>query len=151
MPTNYKIVINQLFLFWYWVDWGWKAQWRGWVWEFSILFGYQNQKLPIFWRFLILNTDDTESYIVYHHIDDEQELKEPHFCIIWTSKKLSARIGGKLTQDDATYRLLWQGYPFYVSGRSHSCGRFFLMLASHEDTSWALFRINWHQGRFFIF
>ena len=79
--------------------------------------------------------DDTESYIVYHHIDDEQELKEPQFCIIWTSKKLSARIGGELTQDDATYRLLWQGYLFYVLGRSHSCGRFFpthVMLASHE-------------------
>ena len=74
--------------------------------------------------------DDTESYIVYHHIDDEQELKEPHFCIIWTSKKLSARIGGELTQDDATYRLLWQGYPFYVSGRSHSCGRLFPVAGS---------------------
>ena len=85
--------------------------------------------------------DDTESYIVYHHIDDEQELKEPQFCIILTSKKLSARIGGEITQDDATYRLLWQGYLFYVLGRSHSCGRFFpthVMLASHEDTRcWA--------------
>ena len=49
--------------------------------------------------------EDTESYIVYHHIDDEHELKEPHFCLIWKSKKLSARIGRELTQGDATYRL----------------------------------------------
>ena len=78
--------------------------------------------------------DDTESYIVYHLIDDEHELKKPHFCIFWTCKKLSARIRGELTQVDATYQLLWQGYPFYVSGRSYFWGRFFLMLASHEDT-----------------
>lgn len=85
--------------------------------------------------------EDTESYIAYHHIDDEKEMKDPHFCIIWTSKKLLTRIGGELTQDDATYRLTWQGYPFFVSGRSHPCGKFFpthVILASHEDTrAWA--------------
>lgn len=85
--------------------------------------------------------DDTESYIAYYHIDDEGEVKDPHFCIIWTSKKLLARIGEELTQDDATYRLTWQGYPFFVSGRSHPCGKFFpthVTLASHEDTrAWA--------------
>ena len=59
--------------------------------------------------------EDTASYIAYHHIDDEEEMREPHFCIIWTSKKLLARIGEELTQDDATYRLTWQGYPFFVS------------------------------------
>ena len=64
-------------------------------------------------------------------------MREPHFCIIWTSKKLLARIGEELTQDDATYRLTWQGYPFFVSGRSHPCGKFFpthVTLASHEDS-----------------
>ena len=48
--------------------------------------------------------NDTESYIAYHHIDDEDESKDPHFCIIWTSKKMLARIGDALVQDDATYR-----------------------------------------------
>ena len=98
--------------------------------------------------------DDTESYIVYHHVDDEDSEVDPHFSIIWTSKKLLARIGEDLTQDDATYRygsmtstlipfivlflrLTWQGYPFFVSGRSCPTGKFFpthVTLASHEDT-----------------
>jgi hypothetical protein len=82
-------------------------------------------------------SEDTESYIAYHHIDDEDDSKDPHFCIIWTSKKLLARISDDFTQDDATYRLTWQGYPFFVSGRSHPSGKFFathVTLASHEDT-----------------
>ena len=43
----------------------------------------------------------------------------------------------ELSQDDATYRLTWLGYPFFVSGRYHSCGKFFPthdILASHKDT-----------------
>ena len=75
--------------------------------------------------------NDIESYIAYHHIDDEDDSKDPHFCIIWMSKKL----------DDATYRLMYQGYPFFVSGRLHPSGNFFpnhATLASHEDTrAWA--------------
>ena len=81
--------------------------------------------------------DNTDSYIAYHHVDDEQEENEPHFSIIWTSKKLLARISDELTQDDATYRLTWQGYPFFVLGRSTPTGKFFpshVLLASHEDT-----------------
>ena len=54
-------------------------------------------------------SEDTESYIAYHHVDDEDDSKDPHFCIIWTSKKLLARISDDFTQDDATYRLTWQG------------------------------------------
>ena len=81
--------------------------------------------------------DDTDAYIADYTIDDECDEKEPRFAVIWTSKKLKARIGNKMTQDDATYRLTWQGYPFFVSGRSSSTGRFFpshVTLASHEDT-----------------
>ena len=81
--------------------------------------------------------NDTDSYIVYHHVDDEQEKEEPHFSIIWTSKKLTARISDDFIQDDATYRLTWQGYPFFVSGRSTPTGKFFathVSLSSHEDT-----------------
>ena len=84
--------------------------------------------------------NDIESYIAYHHIDDEDDAKDPHFCIIWTSKKLYSRIHEDFTQDDATYRLMYQGYPFFVSGRSHPSGNFFpshVTLASHEDTTWS--------------
>jgi hypothetical protein len=49
-------------------------------------------------------TDDTESYIAYNHVDDENEVEDPHFSIIWTSNKLIARISDDMTQDDATYR-----------------------------------------------
>jgi hypothetical protein len=47
-------------------------------------------------------TDDTESYIAYNHVDDENEVEDPHFSIIWTSNKLIARISDDMTQDDAT-------------------------------------------------
>ena len=63
--------------------------------------------------------------------------EEPHFSIIWTSKKLTAHISDDFIQDDATYRLTWQGYPFFVSGRSTPTGKFFathVSLSSHEDT-----------------
>ena len=48
--------------------------------------------------------DDTEAYIAYNSIDDENEEEEPRFSIIWTSTKLLARVGSEMTQDDATYR-----------------------------------------------
>ena len=90
---------------------------------------------------LDIPSDEKESYIAYHHVDDEDESGDPHFCIIWTSRRLSARIAEEFTQDDATYRLTWQGYPFFVSGRSSPTGKFFpthVTLASNEDTrSWA--------------
>ena len=44
-------------------------------------------------------------------------------------------------EDDATYRLTWQKYPIFVSGRSHPSVKLFpahVTLASHEDTrAWA--------------
>ena len=107
--------------------------------------------------------DDLTPYIAFHKVLDEDTMVEPLFSIVWTSKKLLARVGKEMTQDDATYRssksslstssssvylsisfsstfsfrLMWQGYPFFVSGRSTSTGKFFpthVTLASHEDT-----------------
>ena len=52
---------------------------------------------------------ETHAYIAYHEVNDEEEDAEPRFNIIWTSQKLMKRIDNELTQDDATYRLLWQG------------------------------------------
>ena len=77
-----------------------------------------------------------EAYIAYHEVLDEEEDEEPRFTVIWTSKKLLARTSNNLTQDDATYRLVWQGFPFFVSGVSSSNGRFHpthCTLSSHED------------------
>ena len=70
-------------------------------------------------------------------MDDEHEEEEPRFSIISTSTKLLARVGNEMTQDDAAYRqnnllsifhfdfilsfiirMNWQGYPFFVLGRS---------------------------------
>ena len=48
---------------------------------------------------LTIPEDELESYIAFH--EDDQE---PKFNIIWTSKKLLARVGKEMTQDDATYR-----------------------------------------------
>jgi hypothetical protein len=49
--------------------------------------------------------DDTKAYIAARQIENE----EPHFNVGWTSNKLMKRISNDLVQDDATYRLLWQG------------------------------------------
>ena len=53
--------------------------------------------------------DEITSYIAYYSIDDENEDEDPRFTLIWTSKKLLRRMSDEFTQDDATYRLLWQG------------------------------------------
>ena len=48
---------------------------------------------------------------------------------------------------DATYRLVWQGYPILVCGVSSPTGKFFgtmSVLSSHEDTS------SWSQLYSFI-
>ena len=55
-------------------------------------------------KHLDIPEDECDAYIAHHNIDDENETLEPRFNIIWTSKKLLARIKGNLTQDDATYR-----------------------------------------------
>jgi hypothetical protein len=81
--------------------------------------------------------DDTDAYIAFHEVLDENEDEEPRFTIIWTSKRLLERTSSQLTQDDATYRLVWQGFPFFVSGVSSPTGRFHpthCTLSSHEDT-----------------
>ena len=60
-------------------------------------------------EFLNVPENDDEAYIAYWNVDDERESEAPRFNIIWTSRKLLKRVHEDLTQDDATYRLLWQG------------------------------------------
>lgn len=80
--------------------------------------------------------DENQAYIVYHEVRDEKEYEEPRFVVIWSTRKMLNRVNIDIIQDDATYRLNWHGYPFFVSGVSTSCGQFFptyVSLSSHED------------------
>ena len=53
--------------------------------------------------------DEDQAYIAFHDVIDENEKDEPRFSVIWTSKRMLARTNEHMTQDDATYRLVWQG------------------------------------------
>ena len=48
--------------------------------------------------------EDTEGFIAHSEVHDDDDDAEPRFLIIWTSRKLKARVNQSLTQDDATYR-----------------------------------------------
>ena len=50
----------------------------------------------------------------FSEVDDADEKEEPLFSIIWTSKKLMARVDEKFLQNDATYRLTYQVVNFYL-------------------------------------
>ena len=66
--------------------------------------------------------EDNKAYIAASNVEDEKEDEEPRFNIIWTSKKLMKRISNDMIQDDATYRLLWQGnLVLTFSNYSFSC------------------------------
>ena len=53
--------------------------------------------------------DDTTAYIAAYEVIDDDETAEPRFTVIWTSRRMLARTSNNMTQDDATYRLIWQG------------------------------------------
>ena len=59
--------------------------------------------------------DDTEGYVAYYDVQDEDDDAEPRFFAIWTTKKLMERCNNRFNQDDATDLLMWQGYPFFLS------------------------------------
>ena len=82
--------------------------------------------------------NDTEGYVAYYDDDDEDDDAEPRFVAIWKTKKLIDRCNNRFHQDDA-YRLMCQGYPFFVSRKSTSTGKFFspifTTLSFHEDSA----------------
>ena len=55
-----------------------------------------------------------KAYIAVNNVEDDDETAEPRFNIIWTTHKLMERISDNLTQDDATYRLVWQGMFIHI-------------------------------------
>ena len=84
--------------------------------------------------------DEHEAFVAYFDVKDEDETEDPRFTVIWTTKNLMKRVNNEFIQDDATYRLTWQGYPLFISGTSTATGKFFptfVTLCSHEDAiSW---------------
>ena len=50
----------------------------------------------------MISENDTEGYVAYHDVQDEDDDAEPRFFAIWTTKKLME----KFHQGDATYLLM---------------------------------------------
>ena len=60
---------------------------------------------------------DDEGFVPYWEIDDENDDKEPRFCVIFATKKSQAKLSSiDFLQTDATYRLNWMGFPVFVLG-----------------------------------
>ena len=82
--------------------------------------------------------DNHEPYIAYYNIKDDVEGIRPRFTIIWSTRHLLVRMNQQFHQDNATYKLVWEGCPIFTSGISTSTGRHFMThiaLCSHEDTA----------------
>ena len=57
--------------------------------------------------------DDLEAYVPYFTIDDD----ELRFMVVFASEKISSHLKTKQPLHvDATYRLVWQGYPILRFG-----------------------------------
>ena len=56
--------------------------------------------------------DEHTAYIAAYEVLDEDEAAEPRFTVIWTSRRMLARTNDNMIQDDATYRLTWQGTSY---------------------------------------
>ena len=66
---------------------------------------------------LEIPASEVEGYVPYWKIDDENDEKEPRFCVIFTSKKNQEKLSSiDLLQTDATFRLNWMGFPVFVIG-----------------------------------
>ena len=70
--------------------------------------------------------DDTEGYVAYYDVQDEDDDALPRFLAVWTTKKLME----KFHQYDATYLFMWQG--FYLNINIFSDPRVFLVYALSE-------------------
>ena len=82
--------------------------------------------------------DDFEAYVPYFTIDDENDNDDLRFMVVVASEKTQSHLKTKQPLHvDATYRLVWQGYPILVCGVSSATGKFFgsmSVLSSHEDS-----------------
>lgn len=64
--------------------------------------------------------DADEPFVLAHHIDADSQLAEDQdLKIVFTTKRLlSIAEKSRTIQADATYKLLWQGYPVIIMGTS---------------------------------
>ena len=74
----------------------------------------------------MISENDTEGYVAYYDVQDEDDDALPRFFAFWTTKKLME----KLHQDYATYLFIWQG--FYLNINIFSDPRVFLVYALSE-------------------
>ena len=73
--------------------------------------------------------DPHEAYVANYNIDNTDVVSgKPRFTITFTTKHLLSRINGRLIHDDATYKMIWAGYPVFTQGVSISTGHFFLVM-----------------------
>ena len=67
-------------------------------------------------EYLDVPDSDIEAFVPFYEIEDDDMFEEPRFTVIFTSQKLLKRINSDFVfQLDATYRLMWQGFPFFVT------------------------------------
>ena len=79
----------------------------------------------------VLNVPESEveGFVPFWEIDDENDNKEPRFCVIFATKKSQATLSSiDFLQPDATYRLNWMGFPVFVFGE---CVLFILCMCIH--------------------
>lgn len=63
---------------------------------------------------------ESEAFVAYYDIEDDDDTKPPRFNVILSSKKNLKKLkSNRVLQTDATYRLNWMGFPVYVIGKSN--------------------------------
>lgn len=71
-------------------------------------------------EYLGVPESDTETFVPFHEIEDEDDTKDPRFTIIFSSKKNLAKLtNDRVLQTDATYRLNSHGFPVFVVGKNY--------------------------------
>ena len=81
--------------------------------------------------------NDIQGFIPHYIIEDEDE-GDARFVVVFSTKRLLEAIPKSDTAHwDATYRLMWQGYPVIIGGVSSETNFFgtMVVLTSHEDTN----------------
>ena len=72
----------------------------------------------------------------FYNINDDVDGVRPRFTVIWSTKNLLSRMNQQFHQDDATYKLVWEGCPVFTSCSSTSTGCHFtthIALCSREN------------------
>ena len=83
--------------------------------------------------------NDIQGFVPHYIIEDDADNEgDARFVIVYSTKRLLEAITKSDTAHwDATYRLVWQGYPVIIGGVSSETNFFgtMVVLTSHEDTN----------------